>query len=321
MVGAGRAAPEGGLEAVAWALVADRTIAKVFAALNAAGVEAIVLKGPSLADLYIGEPMRVYTDSDLLVAEEALPRAASVLHGLGFVRLPSGDVEEEPHSQHAEIWHRSADMAYVDLHRTLPGIGVSPRAAWAILSSRTERLRVRGVDVDVLVRPARALHVALHAAQHGAKGGKPLRDLGLGVERFDEEVWVDALGLARELDALDSLAVGLRLSSDGRDLAAKWGLPYTHSTALRLQAATPPPVARGLHRLLTAESGARGRLLLRELVPSPGFMRASSSLAQRGRTGLLLAYLHRPFWLLKRIGPAWRALRAARRGGAGGPPG
>jgi hypothetical protein len=55
------------------------------------------------------------------------------------------------------------------------------------------------------------------------------------------------------------------------------------------------------------------RLAWGKVVPDADFMRVWSPLARGGsRTGLALAYLWRPVWLLLHAGPGYRAWRAAR---------
>jgi len=260
------------------------------------------------------ERPRTYVDSDFLVAPANLAAAQGVLEDLGFRPwLASGDKRaNRATSMH---WLRAADQANVDLHVQLTGIAVDPEAAWPALRSQTVGHRVAGEAVRVLAAPARALHVALHASQHAGFIDAPQRDLRCALQTVDRATWEAARELARELDAEPAMAAGLRLDPAGAILARELALSedVPPDVALRLRAETP--LTLGIDTLLR-ERGllAKLLLLLRELFPSPNFMRLWSPLARRGRSGLLLAYAYRPLWLLARLPAGLRARRSALRG-------
>ena len=79
----------------------DEVTAEVVRALDAAGVRAIVLKGPATVDwLYGPAADRVYADTDLLVAPGELTRAGEVLAGLGMrCVFDERDFAADPHAQ------------------------------------------------------------------------------------------------------------------------------------------------------------------------------------------------------------------------------
>ncbi len=174
--------------------------------------------------------------------------------------------------------------------------------------------------------PARTLHVALHAVQHGGEAQpKPMADLERALARVPEETWREAWELARRLDAADAFAAGLRLTPAGRRLSAAIGAadPGSGGARLRIEGV---PLAEGFGELAAA-AGPRAKLALlaRELFPSPAFMRWWTPLARRGPLGLAAAYPWRLAWLCSRAIPgylAWRrAQDRARRGrsrGSGG---
>jgi hypothetical protein len=68
----------------ACALYVDRVTGEVVAALNDAGIAAILLKGPSIARWLYPAGGRMYRDTDLLVPPSQFLDAASVLRSLGF---------------------------------------------------------------------------------------------------------------------------------------------------------------------------------------------------------------------------------------------
>src|SRR5438105_2341077 len=163
--------------ASAVSLALDVVTAEVVAALDEAGVRTILLKGPALAHrLYDDGTPRPYTDVDLLVAPADVERAGAVLARLGFHVADSS-------ARQATVWMRETDAATVDLHTSLIGIGGPARDVWTALQAGTERMRVGGREVEVLGPAGLALHVGLHAAEHGLQGEKALDDLGRAVER------------------------------------------------------------------------------------------------------------------------------------------
>ena len=204
-------------------LLQDRLTADLVASLEAAEVPPVVLKGPAIATwLYRGSEVRTYGDSDLLVAPDRWELAMATLQELGYEDdLGSlGHPRMESFTSHP--WKRPG--SHVDLHCTLWGIGVTPENAWRTLSARTTPLKVGGREVRVLAPAARAMHVALHAAQHGYDEGKPICDLELATELLSDELWMEAADVARELDALPGFATGLRLVPKGRELAERLGV-------------------------------------------------------------------------------------------------
>ena len=287
----------------------------MWSALGAAGVQSIVLKGPSVVRaLYSKGGQRPYVDADLLVSPSSFPRAREVLGRRGFEQVLSS---EHPVT-HAETWVRRRDQACVDLHRTILGIEAAPDHVWEILSRTTETMQLCGREVDVLGSSGLALHLALHAAQHGEGAGRPVAELAQALTLYDLPVWREAAALARELDAVPALRAGLEIVADGRALAATLGLPRGRSREVELRARTPPFIAFGIERLMTAPGArAKARILARELFPSAPFLRAWSPLARRGRVGLLAARLWRPLWLVLHVGPGLRAWLAAHRASHG----
>jgi hypothetical protein len=303
-------------------LAVDAAAARVITALREAGVRPLLLKGAAVtAWLYSGDDgARWYEDIDLLVSPAHLPACERTLPGLGFSRfIPADGVNREECS---DMWIREHDNMNVDLHRCVVGAGADPAALWEALSADTGSIVLQGTSVETLGFPAMALHVVLHAAQHGIEGRKPLRDLERAVEQVDGPTWDAAARLAGRIDAGEAFAAGLRLTAAGGSLADRLGLPRTASTVTVLRASSAPHLALGIERVATAPGLRRkAAILLRKLVPEPSFMRAWSPLARRGPFGLAVAYVWRPLYLAK-VSPggllAWsRARRAARRGPGG----
>src|SRR5439155_5327183 len=125
-------------------------------------------------------------------------------------------------------WHDgqgSNHGLFVEGHRTLAGVAVPSDAAWTVSSQETEQMLVGGVSVEVLAAPARALHVALHAAQHGRRSEKTLTDLRLALEKLPYGVWEQAATLAARLEATPAFVAGLALLPEGDAIVERLDLP------------------------------------------------------------------------------------------------
>lgn len=290
--------------------------AEVLRAFSSAGVKGILLKGASITSwLYEDGDPRVSVDCDVLVRPTDRNSAGQVLTDLGFE--PNVDERAMPSwwQEHAVGWLRHQDGAIIDLHRTLPGVGVDPERLWETLSADVETVIVAGFPAPALAIPARAFHLAIHVAQHGGAWGVKLSELDRALSREDEDTWVAAAELAERLEATGAFATGLRMIPAGHDLAARLELPTATPVDVALRARSAPPVAAGFHRLARAENlRVRLAILRHKLFPPRTFMPSWSPLARRGRVGLMLAYAWRPLWLIGRAPAGYRAWRSARRG-------
>jgi hypothetical protein len=289
----------------------DRVTAEVVEALREAGVRPILLKGPALARwLYDESHPRPYRDTDLLVAPDHSANAEQTLTRLGF-RL----VHDVPRGRRSAVrshWERSTDAAKVDLLLSLPGVRVDPGALWSVLAGETETMLVGGLAVDVLNQPARALHVVLTAHRFLFLYERTLEDLARALARLDAEDWHAAASLAARLQATPTFATGLRLVPPGEAIAARMGLPDDGWLELAVRMSDAPPPAIGFLQLLrTRGLRAKTAFFADRVVPPPEYMREAFSLARRGRTGLLLAYLWRPFYLARHAPASVRAWRSA----------
>jgi hypothetical protein len=285
----------------------DAAAAEAFEHFERAGVSARLLKGRSIADWLYGErDLRPQFDCDFLIAPSDLVAAEDCLGSLGYRR--SWDDRQMPSwwQEHAGAWVRERDGAVLDLHRTLPGVGVDPDRAWRALSRDPATTMVAGRKVLVLGLPARALHVVLHAAHHGVVS-PPIDDLQRALRTADHGLWRAAGELARELDALDAFTAGLSLDPDGVAVSQELDLPARVSTEAALRASSPPPLALGFEQLASARgTRARVAILARKVVPPAEFVRHWDPRAANSTPALVRAYLRRPLWLL------WRAPRGLR---------
>lgn len=311
-------------EAAIGALRQDKITSEVVTALARAGPLPVLLKGPTIALwLYKDGAPRTYCDTDLLIAPERWDLSARVLVSLGFSLIS----EPDPPGRlpHGLMFHRERDEATVDLHRALYGLGASPAEQWGALSSRSVPVTVAGNEVPALAVPARAMHVALHVAQHGPTMRQPLEDLSRALAIVSDEDWDAARRLAVQLDGLAAFAGGLHSDEHGRALMARLAIPAPDSTDVLLRTTTWIPGALHLEWLAQTR-GVRPKLRVfaRGLVPPAKAMRAKWPLARRGWLGLTACYAWRSAWVPIQALPAlatWLQARGrARRAHASAPP-
>jgi len=309
-------------------LLLDALATECISALRASGIRALLLKGPVTARwLYGDRQPRGYIDIDILVAHSDLHRTSQTLTELGLRDTQAGRLTNEI-AAHATTFviegpplgDRLPAGLPLDLHYGFHGIRVSNDAFWTVAVEETEHIRISGTDIDIPSEPMRTLLIALHAATSGPSAGKPIADLDRALERLPDETWSAACDLALRLDAMPRFAAGLALRPLGSQLIQRLGIDQRTDVPTALYALGIPPVAEGIERLSTTHGfRPRIRLLARELVPTPSFMRMWSPLASRSSIGLALAYAYRPFWILLKLPVAvrthGRARRVAERGG------
>ena len=205
-----------GLGLAARTLALDLAAGEVIGALDATGIEAIVLKGPAMVHRLYGDApgRRNYGDIDVLVAPGRFDDAAQVLASLGFRDHLAGIRPSEAARLQGRPWHRDgAALVVVDLHRGFHH--VADRAAWWELMRRhREVLLLEGQPVMIPDRIGCALIAALHASKAPSET-KPLEDLRRALRLFSDEVWRQAAGLAGLVGAGDAFAAALCRDSAG----------------------------------------------------------------------------------------------------------
>jgi hypothetical protein len=299
------------------ALQVDLVTREVTARLERAGVSCVLLKGPTFARwLYDDVLSRPYSDTDLLVRIQDLPHAREALTGSGFDAHGAGGTGPSLH--HAEPWIRPLDGAIVDLHHRLPGMSGSADA-WQVLSGHTEQMTLRGAEVTILDEPARALHVALHAAQHGSERDASLQDLERALAVVSPEVWALAADIARATGAKAALATGLRMRPGGERIVEELGLGAIAADAQELaeivrQSEGRAPVVQGLVWLGSVRgTRTRAALILHKAFPPRDALRQWAATTPAGVLRVLPPRLRRPVWLVVRAPRALLRYRRARR--------
>lgn len=293
-------------------LALDQAAAAAADRLRVAGIPTLLLKGPSFSRwLYTEEAARAYVDIDLLVPFDRAEAAESELTRAGFIR--SGYESIPGDRPRYAVSLRSPQGEWIDLHRTLIGVG-KPERLFPALAEGAQPFEVGGGAIEVPPPAGRALVLALHAAKEASRSDKVVADLARAAKVVPDETWAAAGRLADAVEATDAFAAGLRCVPAGREIASRLGLPDELTTDVSLRTTKPPPLAVGLDYVLDSPGlGGKVNFGIRKAFPPPSFMRAWSSVARRGPLGLTAAYLYRPLWLIVKSIPAARAVRRARR--------
>ena len=302
----------------------ERFAAEIFDAFSEARIDALLLKGAALARLLYGpDERRGYVDVDVLVRPDHAKAVAGVLTDLGYrntTQLHGIDYVEG--AVPSDTWTPPPDGAPydVDVHRWLPGAQAPPDTAWDALWSRRTSIELDGRQIPVLAREGLALHLALHAAQHGPDFVKGLVELRRALDRWPPEVWRDAVTLAAEVDALPRFAAGLRLVPSGRELVASLHLPVANAVEWEIgHRAERPRGTFHVEAFGKAES-TRERLGLvrRSLFPSRRWLEVEHHWVARSPLHLALGYAvhlaQTPAWALRALSFRRRARRAGRGG-------
>ena len=293
-------------------IVIDRLTAEVTGALTDAGIEHLLMKGPVIARWLYPDVVRPYWDSDILVARRDWEQSVAVLQDLGFSAY-RGFGHPGLESTTSAAFIRGAGHENVDLHRTLEGLTADPDEVWRILTADATRDFIGGREVGIPARAVVLMHIALHAAHHGRQP-KVVEDVRRALLHADEDLWRQAADRAMALGGLAAFSSGLRLLPEGAALAERLGIRDVRSVTFDLRV-RGTPTAEALHHLLDPERPARERcaFLLRELFPSPEFIRWWTPLARRSRRGLIAGYAWRWAWLGANVPRGLMAVRRARR--------
>jgi hypothetical protein len=298
----------------------DAAAVEALHAFDQAGVDALLLKGVALTrTLYRSNEHRGYVDVDLLVGPDDFAAAERALADLGYVDfVEESGLDPFPDDPHAVLWSRitpAIGPTAVDLHWRLPGCHAPPLMIWNALRTRRTWIDLCGYQAAILERPGLALHIAIHAAQHGPDDLKALGDLVRGLERWSEEVWRHAAQLAYELQATEAFGAGMRLVPAGVSMARQLQLPGTDALLRAIAHRHLRPRGTFHARAFVEAKGLRERVsvLRRSLFPTRHWIVWEHAWAARGGLSLCAAYgmhlLRCPAWAAR----VWHSRRRARR--------
>jgi hypothetical protein len=276
----------------------DKWTAEVTREMRHRGLRPLLLKGPAtIALLYEdARELHPYADADLYVTHTEHADARAVLHSLGFSStLVLLAVDEN----HATMYKRDSDGAYVDLHRSLHGLeDVAPERVWQVLSRRTETLTVAGLPVEAPDRTVRLLNIALHVSPADDHWSLPWQDLDRALRVCDDRAWSAAVALAAELGIEDELAPRLRRHPRGASIADSLGLAnvaserYTLARALDARVADESVLSIAYMAGLASWSD-RVKYVLVKLFPPRSYLEARWPPARRGLAGLVVVRVAR----------------------------
>lgn len=236
---------------------------QVMTSFEASAVDVLLLKGPvTNAWLYGGADSRAFRDIDVLVRPSHHDAARALLRSAAFVDLHARMLPVH-RPAHERTWQREGLL--LDVHTRLAGIpAVHREAAFDLLWQQRRPFLLQGRTVAVLAEPARAVHLALHAAQ-SRDDERASRDLEHGLAELEPQVWARAVALAGGLRCSSAVAAGLRRVPAGREVADRFGegarpttevLLRAHGASIEAQnlweAASSRPIGsalRALHRL------------------------------------------------------------------------
>jgi len=301
------------LRSAAVSLANDHVTRALLAGLGQRGQRAILLKGPSLRRvLYDPSDVRVSSDIDVLVDKRSLDAVEAALPDLGFRYL--GVTVAERNRRRRRAWVHEQTGIPLELHTSITGMDASPEVVWEVLSEETEVAPIGPCSVEILNRPATAMHIALNVAHHGRANAKTMADLERALERVSPDTWRAAAALAARVDAVPAFAAGLHLDLRGDAVLRDLEIDARPTLDVALRAETAPPLAQGLGWLAELPTTrARIGFVVRSVFPPPDFMRVWAPSTRRGGMWLAAAYCWRPLWMAVRLPEALRAWRRARR--------
>jgi hypothetical protein len=253
--------------------VRTEALAEVLAALEAAGMAPLVLKGGALAHLLYPRPgLRPMRDLDILIRRDEARRAREILSQLA-------DASPGPDHQHGEADHLIAGLerdglhVSVELHYSLYGV-----ERQGIGQTIPFRLGGDGPTAHTLGYEAMVWHLCRHAAGHTS------------VFEAIRLIWVaDVAGFAeRFVDQIDWTRIE-RTFPVARNVLAIFGTITPLSTRLRRAARLPadlgPPLDLDFHgwprASLAAQREEKGllRTVRDTLIPPEGWLRLRYGLA------------------------------------------
>ena len=297
-------------------LLLDTTAAGLTATFRAAGIQTLLLKGPTVARwLYTDVEPRSYVDIDLLVRPSDFAAAEALLAAQGYRHALDGAVP-------SELWEAPGGRVRRRCCRSPPVRSTGSRRqsrTWRELSAGSETIIVGGASLRMPREAARCVLLALHAAHHRRAAGQPIRDLELAhASAWLHQIWVAAVEVAQRLGVVDAFATGLRIVDGGSTIADALALPTRTSSRASHPRRVGSRIAWNFERLV-ATRGLRARTVFvtRKLAPTPAFMRHRYRLPPGAHGRLAAAYVRRPLGLLLGLPSSlrtwWRLRRRAGR--------
>lgn len=283
-------------------------MSRLFESFGAAGIEALVIKGPVLSARCYGDPgLRQYGDLDLIVRDADILRATELMVAHGYepsVPLAAIRAKKIPGEY---VFRQSTTKLLVELHSELT-FRYHPRPLpLENLFERQTRVNIDGREIPALSPEDELVLICIHGAKHFWEQLSYIADVAAFVSNQPLD-WGRVTSAAEEVAAERMLYVGLRLAAD------LLGAPLPEDVAALIRA--DPTVGR-LTRRVTRWLPAAGSA-------PPGIVgRAMFRVRMRGGLFSGLIYLvrlslspteedwtegaeHRRHWLLDALGRPFR---------------
>ena len=186
----------------------------VIALLRRHGIEALVFKGPVLAEEVYGNiSLRAFADLDLLVTRRDLSRIISLLLENGY-RLDI-DLSEAQYQKLVDNNHHAVmikDDVPVELHWELSGRYFSRGVYFEALAGRAERVTLSGQQLLTLGGEDVLIYLCVHGCRHHWMQLDAVCCVAELVKRRSDLDWGLLWQLAEEMGAERMLALGLSLA-------------------------------------------------------------------------------------------------------------
>jgi hypothetical protein len=190
---------------------------RILDVLKEAGIRALPLKGPVLAETVYGDiALRQFTDLDVLVAPDDLQKALHVMAAQGYRCLE--DLSERKRASFLGMMHHyhlshEKSATTVELHwKSSPSI-YSLQMDTAAMLRRAEKGEVLGREIMILSREDELMLLCLHGVKHTWKKLSWICDLA-GFTAADRVEWTRSLEAAREERMEKVILLGASLAED-----------------------------------------------------------------------------------------------------------
>jgi hypothetical protein len=188
---------------------------RVLEQFSAAGISAMVIKGPVLAVQAYGDPsMRSYGDLDLLVRQREIRRATESMIAAGFapsVPLSAIDAGKIPGQY---LFSKPDRKLIVELHNDFTLRYFPRRLPLEEFFARQIRVRVDAHDVPALSAEDELVLICIHGAKHFWERLMWVADVAALISRQKGIDWERVADSSRVVGAEHMLHTGLRLASD-----------------------------------------------------------------------------------------------------------
>jgi hypothetical protein len=287
--------------------------AEVCWTLAGQGIDALVIKGPSISQWLYPDGDRESADVDLLLRPSQHARAISALERSGFEDTYTGfrETESSLYTHNLQRKDESYGMHDLDLHHSYPGLEVPPEEAFDVLWRGRVSAQQAGIDVWFPDLEARALIIALHVARLPIEKSK--EDLRRAIGALSAPQLDAMMTLASRLNAQAALRAGLETTPETYPFVEQLGLSDVEvPTYWRLLSQGADMLTIEIERIRSLPRRQQVVAMGRWLVPSAASMRARHPEIGDGRANLAWGHVRRWGSGLRRLPGSVAKIRRAR---------